>query len=325
VNIKTATLLSNSEFLTEELQNILFKTGYQEVRRNLSANKFLSPKIKYKFLDDERSIQNILSHPQNDLYFLELALKSAKQEHTLMKFTSQPLLDEKLIRLLGKKATPMVAYYLASHPNASEEIKIKLFKKYLKIHQPSNPYSVKELTDRFGKSSKLWTKILRVLDLEQVLIASATLPLIKSGELDPLHLINYLKRITNYYEKKSNENPNWFRTQPYANQIKNLEYLANELASMITMKPNHLRILTQTNYLIKAKLKALESLEHNFYKDYKFLSKILSTVISTLGCFFSITTDLIDLRELVKTSAITISSLLLLYVNATNPPSITLM
>ena len=274
MNQKTALLLSNSEFLSEELQTILFNTGYPAVLRNLSSNKFLTPSLKYRLLNDEKYITNMLSHPQVDEQLLRSMLGKCKTEHALMKFTSQPLLTSELISILATKATPMVGYYLALHPKTSDELKIKLFKRYVSILEPTSHYNPNELVEKFSPSPKFWREVLKTLGIEHATIASVSLKLVKTGELSPRHLVNYLKRIEKLYNKKTLSNPNWFRLTPYDKKIKELENLVNDLVSITTIHPNFLRSISKITFLTKAKAKALESLEQNYYQKIKYLEKV---------------------------------------------------
>lgn len=261
MNLKTALLLSTSEYLTEEMQEVLITTGDEAVLRNLASNRFLAPRLKYKFVNDDKLINHMLSHPQSDLIFLKKALLSCQSEQTMLKFTNQELLNSDLISILAEKATPIVAYYLAGHSSVDTKTKIKLFDKYFEIMGEINQYSLRDFNEKFGEDPLLWRHILSKIGFNQAVVARGALNLIAKGELDADYLVSYIERVGKEIEDKSENNKNWFRVQGESRKLEEIEGLALALTSLTNLEVNSLKKLAGLSFLTKSKTRAIESLE----------------------------------------------------------------
>lgn len=173
VNESTDLHLAAATRLSEDRQRHLWIRGGDDVRKVLARRPDLAPDLAASAVADTAFIGAWSSIPRTDSGLLEIAVRTASSETTLMGLTRQAFLTEASIELLAAKATPVVGWYLLQNHAVPTPLGWNLVFGYVSALKPMTDGPGRAFEEVLDRDPELWLAAVAASDITRFPIIRA--------------------------------------------------------------------------------------------------------------------------------------------------------
>jgi hypothetical protein len=159
--------VAHAENLSVGMQKKVWATQDKWARRTLAGRDDLIDDLQKKAVNNDELIASWAKSNKRSSGLIEIAIKNAVSEHSIVALTSMPQLNLEQVKKLAKKCTPVIGWMLLEKQDVDEEIAASLVASYVaNLNQQDMPGKV--FTDKLRDKPKLLSAAASAIGWDQI-------------------------------------------------------------------------------------------------------------------------------------------------------------